>query len=62
VEGKDVCKIFIMVAFALDLLAGGDTGFASFSHRLAFDASPEAHRHYGGSLFPVHQSLIHASC
>jgi hypothetical protein len=59
-EGNDVCKIFIVVAFAADMLAGGYISFASFSDRLAPDASVKADRHHGGSLFPVYQSLIHA--
>jgi hypothetical protein len=59
-EGNDVCKIFVMVAFAPDLLADSDTGFAFFSDCLAFDASVEANRHHGGSLFPVHQSFVYA--
>ena len=49
-----------MAAFADRMLACGDPGFASFSDRLAFDASVEADRHHCGRLFPVHQSLIHA--
>jgi hypothetical protein len=59
-EGNDVCKIFIMAAFADYMLAGGDPGFASFSYRLAFDASSKVCRHHSGSLFSFHQSLIHA--
>ena len=58
-EGNDVCKIYIMVSIAADMLACGDPGPASFSHRLAFDASLEADRHHDRSLFPVHQGLIH---
>lgn len=57
-EGNNVCKIYIVGAFASYLLAGGDPGFASFSARLAFDASLETARHYGGSIFPAHQGLI----
>jgi hypothetical protein len=51
-----------MAAFALNMLAGGYLGFDSFSDRLAFNASVEVGRHHGGSLFQIHQGLIHASC
>ena len=61
-EGNDVCKIYFVAAFAADLLAGGYPGVASFSHRLAFDASVEAGRHHGGSFFPVYQGPIYAAC
>ena len=49
-----------MVAFAADLLAGGYPCFASFSDRLAFDASLEVVRHNCKRFFPFHQGLIHA--
>ena len=61
-EGNDVCKIYVMVAIAVVMLAGGHPCIAAFSDRMASDASVEVGRHYCGSLFPVHQSLIHASC
>ena len=61
-EGKNVCEIHIMVAFAADMLAGGDFGFASFSDRLALPASVQADRDNRQRIFPVHQGLIHASC
>ncbi len=61
-EGNDVRKIYVMVAIAAFVLAGGHPRFVAFSDRLAFDASAEADRHYGGSLLQVHQGLIHASC
>ena len=61
-EGNDVCKIYIVAAVAADMLAGSYPGFASFSDRLAFDASLETDRHHGGSLFPVHQGPVHAPC
>jgi len=47
-----------MVAFAADLLAGGYPCFASFSDRLAFDASLEVVRHNCKRFFPFHQGLI----
>jgi hypothetical protein len=59
-EGNNVCKIYIMATFAADLLAGGYPCVASFSDSLDLDASVEADRHNSGSIFPVHQSLIHA--
>jgi hypothetical protein len=59
-EGNNVYKIYIVVAFAADLLARGDPCFASFSDSLALDASFEADRHNRERIFPVHQSLIHA--
>jgi len=49
-----------MVAFAADLLAGGDPCFASFSDSLASDASFETGRHNRERIFPVHQGPIHA--
>lgn len=49
-----------MVAFAADLLAGGYPRFASFSDRLAVDASFEADRYNRKRIFSFHQSLIHA--
>ena len=45
-EGNNVCEISIMAAFADYMLAGGDPRFASFSDRLAPDASVEAGRHH----------------
>jgi hypothetical protein len=59
-EGNNVYKIYIVVAFAADLLAGGYLGFASFSDSLASDASFETGRHNRERIFPVHQSIIHA--
>jgi hypothetical protein len=59
-EGKNVCEIHIMVAFAADMLAGGDFGSASFSDRLALPASVQADRDNRQRIFPVHQGLIHA--
>lgn len=61
-EGNDVRKIYVMVAIASFVLAVGHPCFVAFSDCLAFDASVEADRHYRGSLFPVHQGLIYASC
>ena len=60
-EGNDVCKIYLMVAVAADMLAGGYPCFASVPDRLAPDASAQADRYNRECIFPVHQSLIHAS-
>jgi len=59
-EGNNVCKIYLVAAFAADLLAGGNHCFASFSDCLAADASFEADRHNHRSIFSFHQGLIHA--
>jgi hypothetical protein len=49
-----------MVATAVDMLAGGYPCFASFSDRLAFDASLEVVWYNHKRFFPFHQGLIHA--
>jgi hypothetical protein len=59
-EGNDVYKIYVVVAFAPDMLAGGDPGFASLPDSLALDASVKVVRDNRKRLFPVHQSLVHA--
>jgi hypothetical protein len=61
-EGKNVCKIYFVAAFALDMLAGGDPGFVALPDSLAPTASVQAVRHNRQRIFPVHQSLILASC
>ncbi len=59
-EDNDVYKIYLVVATAVDMLAGGYPCFASFSDRLAFDASLEVVRYNHKRFFPFHQGLIHA--
>ena len=59
-EGNNVNKIYIMVAFAADMLAGGYPRFASFSDSLAPDASLEADRYNRERIFSFHQGPIHA--
>jgi len=49
-----------MVAITVGMLAGGYPCVASFSDRLAFDASLEVVRYNRKRFFPFHQGLIHA--
>jgi hypothetical protein len=48
-----------MVSITADMLACGDPGVASFSDRLALDASFEVVRYNHKRFFPFHQGLIH---
>jgi len=53
-EGNDVCKIYIMVSIAADMLACGDPGFVALPCSLALDASLEVVRYNRKRIFSFH--------